>query len=88
MSAHSNLPHSSTTEHWQSDPDAVPDFDTPRLQRIISVIDTDAINVIFDPPIACVMRDPDGRQREMRLGDTDALVALVFAGWQMVEVVA
>lgn len=55
-------------------------------RRIVSVIDADGINVIFDPPIPCVMRDPDGKRRHVRLGDTDALVALVFAGWQMVEV--
>lgn len=68
--------------------DPRPEFDLPRGQMVVRVEDADNINVIFVPPIPCVMRDPDGRQREIRLGDTDALVALVFAGWQMVEVVA
>lgn len=78
------IPHSSTTE--QVDPH--PEFDLPRGQQVVRVEDLDGVNVIFVPPIPCVMRDPDGKHREMRLGDTDALVALVFAGWSMVEVVA
>ena len=76
MSAHSNLPHSST-------------FSTPELQpdrHIVSVINADGVNILFDPPIACTMRDPDNRLRDVHIGDTDALVALVFAGWTMVEV--
>lgn len=82
MSAPNNLPHYRTTEH--DDPE--PEFDLPRGQRAVSVFDADRVNVIFDPPVKCVMRDPDGKRRSMLLGDTDALVALVFARWMMVEV--
>lgn len=69
-----------------TDFDAVPDFDIPVGQMVVRVEDADGINVIFDPPIACVMRDPDGQDRPVRLTDSDDLIARVFAGWQMVEV--
>lgn len=82
MSASSNLPYYPTTE--QDDPS--PEFDLPRGQMVVRVEDADTINVIFDPPIACVMRDPDGQDRPVRLVNSDDLIARIFAGWQMVEV--
>ena len=82
MSAHSNLPYYPTTE--QDDPR--PEFDIPIGQMVVRVEDADNINVVFSPPIACVMRDPDGQDRPVYLTDTDDLIARVFAGWTMVGV--
>lgn len=66
--------------------DPQPEFDLPVGQMVVRVEDADGVNIIFSPPIPCVMRDPDGQDRPVRLTDTDDLVARIFAGWQMVEV--
>lgn len=59
--------------------------DLPRGQHVVRVEDLDGVNVIFMPPIPCVMRDPDGQDRPVRITDTDDLVARIFAGWSMVD---
>lgn len=59
--------------------------DLPRGQHVVRVEDMDGVNVIFMPPIACVMRDPDGQDRPVRITDSDDLIARVFAGWSMVD---
>lgn len=84
MSAHSNLPHSSTTEHWQSDPDdPPPDFDTPagrtHADRIVMALRypsrPDAV------PIGAVRKEIAGRTYLLAVYDADILAALLRMGW-------
>jgi len=81
---YSSSPHSESQPQTELDP--VPEFDIPVGQFVTSVENLDGVNVIFDPPIPCVMRDPDGQDRPVRLVDSDDLIARIFAGWCIVEV--
>lgn len=81
---YSSSPHSESQPQTELDP--VPEFDIPVGQFVTSVENLDGVNVIFDPPIPCVMRDPDGQDHPVRLVDSDDLIARIFAGWCMVEV--
>ena len=83
MSAHSNLPHSSTTEHWQSDPDAVPEFDHPRTHADRVVLALRYPSRADAEPIASVSKVIAGGVYLLAVYDADILAALLRMGWEV-----
>ena len=92
MSAHSNFPHSSTTQHWQSDPDAAPEFDHQRshADRVVLALRYPSAPVLGQSPshaepIGAVRKEIAGRVYLLAVYDADVLAALVRMGWRESE---